>query len=123
MDAVKFKQRTRDFANRVINLAESLPSTRAADVVAYQIIRCGTSVAANYRAACRARSPADFRSKLGIVEEEADETAFWLELISDRRYVKPNRLEPLLQEANEIVAMVVASIRTSRTKQSRNTDS
>jgi len=116
MDAAEFKQRTRDFANRVMNLAESLPNRRAADVIAHQIIRSGTSVAANYRAACRARSPADFRSKMGIVEEEADETAFWLEMISDRGYVKAARLEPLIQEANEIVAMVVASIRTSRRK-------
>lgn len=76
MNAAEFKQRTREFANRVINLAESLPNTRAADVIARQLIKSGTSVAANYRAASRARSPADFRSKLGIVEEEADETAF-----------------------------------------------
>jgi four helix bundle protein len=116
MNAAEFKQRTRDFANRVINLAESLPNTRAADVIARQIIKSGTSVAANYRSACRARSPADFQSKLGIVEEEADETAFWLEMISDRGYVKPTRLAPLLNEANEILSMVVASIRTSRRK-------
>jgi len=123
MDAAEFKQRTRDFANRVINLAESLLNRRAADVVAHQIIRSGTSVAANYRAACRARSPADFRSRMGIVEEEADETAFWLELIADRGYVKPERLTPLLREANEIVAMVVASIRTSRRKNPRSAGS
>ena len=116
MNATEFKKRTREFANRVMNLAESLPNTRAADVIARQIIKSGTSVAANYRAACRARSPAEFQSKMGIVEEEADETAFWLEMISDRRYVKPVRLDPLLKEANEIVAMVVASIRTSRRK-------
>jgi four helix bundle protein len=123
MDAADFKQRTRDFANRVINLAESLPSTRAAAVVAHQIIKFGTSVAANYRAACRARSPADFRSKMGIVEEEADETAFWLELISDRGYVRSARLAPLLKEANEIISMVVASIRISHRKSQRRTNS
>jgi four helix bundle protein len=117
MKAAEFKQRTREFANRIIHLAESLPNTRAAEVIARQLIRSGTSVAANYRAACRARSPAEFRSKLAIVEEEGDETAFWLELISDRRYVNPVRLAPLLQEANGIVAMVVASIRTSRRNQ------
>ena len=121
MDAAEFKQRTREFANRVINLAENLLRTRAADVIAHQIIKSGTSVAANYRAACRARSPADFRSKMGIVEEEADETVFWLELISDRGHVKPARLAPILKEANEIVSMVVASIRTSRRKSDRRT--
>jgi four helix bundle protein len=123
MDATVFKQRTREFANRVINLGESLPSSRSANVIAHQIIKSATSVAANYRAACRARSPADFQSKMGIVEEEADETAFWLEMISDRRFVKPDRLAPLLKEANEIVAMVVASIRTSRRTSQRRTTS
>jgi four helix bundle protein len=118
MNSAEFKLRTREFANRVINLAEKLPNTRPGDVIARQLIRAGTSVAANYRAACRARSPADFRAKMGIVEEEADEAAFWLELISDRRFVKPALLDPLMQEANEIVAMVVASIRTSRRKDS-----
>ncbi len=123
MDAAEFKQRTRDFANRVINLGEKLLNSRAAQVMAHQIIKSGTSVAANYRAACMARSPADYHSKMGIVEDEADETAFWLEMISDRGFVKSERLAPLLKEANEIVALAVASIRTSRRKNQRRTRS
>jgi four helix bundle protein len=116
MNAEQLKKRTKDFAHRVINLAESLPTTRTADVIARQMIRCGTSVASNYRAACRARSPAEFQAKLGIVEEEADETCFWLEFVSERGLVKRKRLEPLLDESNEILAIVVSSIRTSRRK-------
>jgi four helix bundle protein len=116
MNSEQLKRRTKEFAHRVVNLAESLPTTRTADVIARQLIRCGTSVASNYRAACRARSPAEFQAKLGIVEEEADETCFWLEFIADRSLVKLNRLEPLLKEGDEILAIVVASIRTSRRK-------
>jgi four helix bundle protein len=119
MNAEQLKKRTREFASRIINLSESLPQSRAADVIARQIVRCGTSVGANYRAACRARSAAEFQSKLGIVEEEADETVFWLELIGDRRMVKPFRLAALVQEANELLAIVVKSIRTSRANQKK----
>ena len=116
MNAEDLKQRTKDFANRVMNLVESLPNTKTIDVISRQLVRSGTSVAANYRAACRARSPAEFQAKLGIVEEEADESAFWLELIADRQVIKRSRLEPLIKEAGELVAIVVASIRTSRRK-------
>ncbi len=77
-------------------------------------MRCGTSVGANYRAACRARSPAEFRAKLGIVEEEADESIYWMELLVETETVRQELLAELMQEANEIIAMIVASIRTSR---------
>ncbi len=81
MLADEMKKRTKAFALRVVRLVEVLPATRTADVIGKQLLRCGTSVGANYRAACRARSQADFISKMGIVEEEADETIYWIELL------------------------------------------
>ena len=114
MQAQDMKTRTRAFALRVIRLAESLPRTPAANVIRNQILRCGSSVGANYRAACRARSKPDFVSKMGIVEEEADETIYWMELLIDAEIVKKSRIADLMNEANEIVAIVVASIRTSK---------
>ena len=115
LDKVEFKQRTKVFALRVIRLVESLPRTRTANTIGNQLIRCGTSVGANYRAACRgARSNAEFIAKMGIVEEEADESMFWMELLMETGIVKKELLESLFKEANEIVAMVVSSIKSSR---------
>ena len=114
MDEQLFKQRTKQFALRAIRLVENLPSTRTADVIGRQLLRCGTSVGANYRAACRGKSVADVISKLAIVEEEADETAYWLELLIEARIVLESDVSELLREANEIVAMTVASIKTLR---------
>ena len=94
-------------------MVESLPNTRTASTIGNQLIRCGTSVGANYRAASRARSEADFIAKLGIVEEDADESMFWIELLIETEIVKKERLDSLLQEANEIVAMTVSSINTA----------
>jgi four helix bundle protein len=108
------KTRTKEFALRVINLVESLPRTRTARVFGDQLIRCGTSVPANYRAACRSRSNADFIAKMGIVEEEADESVFWIEMIVERNLVKPSRVEDLLDEGNQLTAIFVASINTAR---------
>jgi four helix bundle protein len=108
------QQRTYRFALRIIRLIDSLPKSRSADHIAGQLLRCGTSVGANYRAACRARSAAEFRSKLGIVEEESDESALWLELLADAKLMKKERIVALHREANEITAMVVASIKSSR---------
>jgi four helix bundle protein len=110
----EFKDRTKAFALRVIRLVNSLPRSRAASVIGGQLLRCGTSVGANYRAACRARSSADFVSKMGIVEEESDESAYWMELLIEAGIRKKSRISDLLNEANEILSMVVASIRTSR---------
>lgn len=108
------KQRTKDFALRVIKLVESLPNNRTSDVLGKQLLRSGTSVGANYRAACRARSAAEFQAKMGIVEEEADESCYWIELLTDSKQVKASRVADLLKEASELTAIAVASIKTSR---------
>ena len=107
--------RTKAFAVRVIRMVDALPmNRRSADVIGKQLIRSATSVGANYRAACRGRSTAEFLAKMGIVEEEADESVYWLELLEEVELVAAGRLHELIREANEIVAMVVASIRTAR---------
>jgi four helix bundle protein len=116
MNADEMKERTRAFALRIIRLVESLPRNRTADVVGKQLLRCGTSVGANYRASCRARSQADFVSKMGIVEEEADETIYWIELLIESGLIEKDRVTNLLDEANQIVAIVVTSIKTARGK-------
>ena len=108
------KMRTKQFGLRVIRLVETLPKNRTADVLGRQLLRSATSVGANYRAACRGRSAAEFQAKLGIVEEEADESAYWIEMLTDAGFVKPSLVEPLLREANEITAIIVSSIKTSR---------
>jgi four helix bundle protein len=112
--ADEFKKRTKQFALRVIRLADSLPTTSAGRHIGGQLLRSGTSVGSNYRAACRARSPAEFCSKLGIVEEEADESTYWMELLIEGEFVPESRLCDLLAEANEILSMVIASINTAR---------
>ena len=114
MDSEDMKKRTRAFALRIIRLAESLPNTPTANTIRNQMLRCGPSVGANYRAACRAKSKADFVSKMGIVEEEADECMFWIELLIDAEIIKRTRVEDLLIEADEILAITVSSIKTSR---------
>jgi four helix bundle protein len=106
--------RTKAFAVRVVRLVDQVPRSRSSDVIGKQLLSCATSVGANYRAARRARSTAEFCAKLGIVEEEADESVYWLELLIESGLVQQERLQNLLQEANEILAMVVASIRTAR---------
>lgn len=110
------KRRTKDFALRIIRLVSALPKNVVADVIGRQIVRPGTSVAANYRAACRAKSRADFVAKMGTVEEESDETAFWIDLLAEAELVPRPKLDALLKEADEITAIVVASIRTARTR-------
>ena len=99
----EMKNRTKQFALRVIHLSQSLPHTREADVLARQLMRSGTSVAANYRAACVARSLAEFKSKLSIVIEECDESIFWMEMLVDAGFVKKDLLECLMQEATELL--------------------
>jgi four helix bundle protein len=113
------KKRTRVFGLRVINLFESLPNTKTANVIGNQLLRCGTSVGANYRASCRARSNADFIAKMGIVEEETDESIYWIELLVDAGAVKRKLVENLMDEANEILSIVVASINTARSNKSK----
>jgi four helix bundle protein len=110
-------ERTKQLAVRIFKLVDALPRTIQGRAVAAQIIRSGTSVAANYRAACRARSKPEFIAKLGIVEEEADETAFWLELIIETELLNQAKVNPLLTEASEIVAMMAASKKTATKSQ------
>ncbi len=114
MSSDQLVKRTKQFALRVIKVVESLPKGNTAQVIGNQLLRSATSVGANYRAARRGRSPAEFRSKLGIVEEEADESIYWLELIVESGLMTESRLSDLMQEANEILAMVISSINTSR---------
>ncbi len=109
MTTDELKARTKRFALRVMTLVEALPNTVRGRVIANQIMRSATSVGANYRAACRARSRAEFISKIGVVEEEADETAFWLELIIESKIRRAKQIAPLLDEANELVAIMAAS--------------
>jgi len=115
MNPEEFRNRTKAFALRVIRLVEALSKSRAADVIGRQLLRCGTSVGANYRAACRAKSPADFIAKMKIVEEECDEAVYWMELLTEGAFMKEKRISDLENEANEILSMVVASIKTART--------
>ncbi|MEO8148263.1 MAG: four helix bundle protein [Bacteroidia bacterium] len=110
-----FKQRTKTFALRTIKLFHSLPKTDEARIIGKQLLRSSTSVAANYRAACRARSEAEFHSKISIVVEEADESAFWMELIIEADIMKKERVDSLLKEANEILA-VMSKARSTTSK-------
>jgi four helix bundle protein len=110
----ELRNRTKGFALRIINLSNALPDTPAGRVIRGQLLRAGTSVGANYRAAKRARSTADFISKMGTVEEEADESMYWMELIVESGLMKEDLVSALYHEADEILAMVVASIRTAR---------
>ncbi len=109
-------KRTKEFALRVIRLANGLPKTPEARVIRDQLLRCGTNVGANYRAAKRAKSTADFINKMGTVEEEADESMYWMELIVDAQLMSEERVSDLYHEADEILAMVVSSIKTARKK-------
>lgn len=114
MNAEEMKQRTKRFGLEVIRLVESLPKTRTADVIGRQLLRAGTSVGANYRAACRGRSKADFISKAGIVIEEADESIYWMELLQEARLAPEIRSKELMKEADELVAILTASVKTAR---------
>ena len=116
MTQEEMKTRTKQFALRVIRLVESLPNGKAANVIGNQLLRSGTSVGANYRALCRAKSTADFINKLSIVEEEADESIYWMELLIEGKIVKENLLENLMDEGNQILSIVVSSIKTSKEK-------
>jgi four helix bundle protein len=113
MNEPQMKNRTKDFALRILKMADSLPISRSGNAIANQIVRSSTSVAANYRALCRAKSRADFINKTSIVEEEADESGFWLELIVDAGLMSAKRVKPLLDEASEITAILVASRKTA----------
>ena len=117
MNEQEFKKRTKQLALRIIKLINSLPPTTTAQVIGKQVLRSGTSVGANYRAACRAKSTADLLHKLAIVEEEADETLYWLELLIEAEIIPAEKLNSLVEETNEITAMIVSSIKTLKSKQ------
>ena len=116
MDESAFKQRTKGLALRYIRLVEALPQKTSTGVIGKQLIRCATSVGANYRSACRAKSTADLIAKLSIVEEEADECLYWLELLIETGAIPESQVKNLKAETNEILAMIVASIKTLRRK-------
>jgi len=108
------KQRTKLFALGVITFVESLPRSRTAEILGRQLLRSGTSVGANYRSACRARSTAEFISKMGIVEEEVDESIYWMELLVEGGIIQLKDAHHLITEANELLAIVISSIKTAR---------
>jgi four helix bundle protein len=114
MTREQMKSRTKTYANRIVRLCAALPANWIAQIPGKQLLRRGTSVGANYRAVCRAKSNADFISKLRIVEEECDESLFWMELQVDNNLVKASLLRNLMKEANELLAIVVSSAKTAR---------
>jgi four helix bundle protein len=113
--------RTKAFSLRILKLVDHLPRTTSGRAIGNQLVRSGTSIGANYRAACRSRSRAEFAAKLGIVAEEADETIYWLELIRDGNLLPANKLNELLTEADELTAIFTAGRRTSSRNQTSNT--
>src|SRR5262245_56072421 len=114
MNSDDLKRRTKSFALRIIRLVESLPPGPVTNVIGRQLVKCGTSVGANYRAACRAKSNADFIAKMGIVEEEADESIYWMELLVESELLRKERIEDLMDEADQLVSIFVSSINTAR---------
>lgn len=122
MNREELKQRTFQYALRIMRLCQALPHTAEGFAVRKQLIRCGTSVGANYRAACRGRSTAEFVTKLGIVIEEADESAFWMELVIESSMIKKELVESLLKETNEIISIMVSSSNTAKSNQKRHSE-
>jgi len=116
MTKLELISRTKQLSIRVIRLVESLPKNKTSDILGRQLLRSATSVGANYRAACRAKSTADFINKLAIVEEEADESIYWIELLVESGHIKANLVTKLLSEFDEIVSIVVSAIKTSKSK-------
>jgi|SRR5579884_105292 four helix bundle protein len=114
MNTDELRQRTKQFGLRIMKLVAALPDSNVGRAIGGQLVRSGTAVGANYRAACRGRSKAEFIAKLGIVEEEADESSYWLELIIEGGLMPEDRVTPLLQEADELVAIMVSSRRTAK---------
>ena len=112
--------RTKTFSLRILDLADHLPRTMSGRAIGSQLVRCGTSVGANYRAACRSRSRAEFAAKLGIVAEEADEVVYWLELLLDGKLLSETELSELLKEAHELTAIFTAGRRSSSRNQTSN---
>ncbi len=120
MDKTELKRRTQRFAIDVIKFVEELPSKRSLNILSNQLLRCSSSVGANYRSACRGKSSADFINKIVIVEEEADESVYWLELMEESGLVDPKVILPLKKEANELTAIFTAIGRTAKENQKKN---
>ncbi len=116
MDEQELKQRTKAFGLRIMKLVDALPKSISGRAIANQLVRAGTAVGANYRAACRGRPKAEFIAKLGVVIEEADECEYWLELIMDAELLPQDKVHALHQEAHELAAIIVASVRTTKSK-------
>jgi four helix bundle protein len=114
MNQEQMKVRTKEFAKKVISLCRQLPATQEGRLVGGQFFRSGTAVGANYRSACRARSKADFISKLSIVLEETDESLYWLEILAENRIVNANLLEGIMSEAKELLAIFISSLNTAK---------
>ena len=114
MNPDDFKKRTRAFAIRVVRLVEALPKSIVGHVIGRQLLRCGTSVGANYQSACRGKSRADFIAKMKIVEEECDESVYWMESLVESGQVKAALLDDLMKEAQELLSLVVTSVKTAR---------
>ena len=116
MDKNELQERFKQFALRIIRLCQALPKDKTTDVIGGQLLRAGTSSGANYRAACRAKSTADFIYKLGIVEEELDESLYWMELLIEAEIVTENLLNNLMNEGNELLSIIISSIKTAKDK-------
>ncbi|MBA4189450.1 MAG: four helix bundle protein [Planctomycetaceae bacterium] len=114
MNAEQMRLRTKQFTLRVLRVVAALPDNAQGRVIAYQLMKSGTSVGANYRAVCRSRSRKDFINKLGVVIEEADESAYWLEVICEGQVLDPRLIGPLLTEANELIAIFTTARKTAR---------
>lgn len=114
--AEELKKRTKEFAIRVIKMVRALPKTEEARIIGKQILRSGTSIGANYRAVCRARSKAEFAAKMGIVVEETDETVYWIELLMEINIISKTKMNEILREANELLAIFAASHHTVKKK-------
>jgi four helix bundle protein len=110
----EIRDRTKKFAIRIVRLFRALPRTTEAQIMGKQLLRCGTSVAANYRAACRARSTAEFVARIGIVAEEADESVLWLELLAETETLNIEKLRDIMREAKELTAIFSASQKTAK---------
>ena len=119
MDAKTLIKRTKQFGLRIIRLVETLFRTPTARVIGNQLLRSGTSVGANYRAACRGRSKAEFAAKIGIVIEEADESLYWMEMLTEAKIVPEQKLSELMQEAGEIIAIMTTTMKTARKNKPR----
>jgi four helix bundle protein len=118
MDEKSFKARTKKLAVAIIHQTEKLPKSLATDIISKQLIRSGTSIGANYRAACRAKSTADMINKMKVVEEESDETEYWLEILVEAGITSESQINDVYKETDEILSMTVASIKTLRNRQS-----